>query len=313
MPLTGPGLDGERCLLLDPPLARTKALASRFGCDLAVPSSTGLGNVLVYTRLVDDLARQLGRPLRLLTGPTRTFAGAVTDEAPYPIWDENPHVGEVVDPTGTSDVVMSDVELEQDNLCQFGHIIENLAFHYGIRPSALRPSLYLSRAEATLALERLRHLPRPLICVHPYGTSSPQVGHPWHTTNWERLIARLAPIGSIFEVGLDGFEDKALGLPRFRTTIREMLALVWACDLFVGFDSSIAHVATAFQRPAAVLWEPLRKVEIEERFQRGFAAAAVSRWGYPQNRNLVLLGDRGDEIIELIERFAADQLHSMRR
>jgi hypothetical protein len=79
-----------------------------------------------------------------------------------------------------------------------------------------------------------------------------------------------------------------------------MMALVWASDLFIGFDSSIAHIATAFELPALVLWEPLRKVEIEERWQSGFAPAALSRWSYPQNRNLMILGDRGDTIINSV-------------
>ncbi len=311
MPQTDPDLDGARCLLPEVPLARTQALAREFDCDLAVPSQTGLGNVLVYSRIVDDFARRLGRPLRLLTGPLKTFAGAVQGEEAYPVWAENPHIGMIVDPTGPLGSPLSDIEREQDNLCQFGHVIENIAFHYDLRPSALRPSIYLSQAEAAGALERLSQLPRPLICIHPYGTSSPLEGHPWHTTNWLRLIDRLQAHGSLFEVGIDGAEDKRLGLPRYRTTIREMLALVWASDIFIGFDSSVAHVATAFERPAAVLWEPIRKVEIEERFQRGFAAAAISRWGYAQNRNLVLLGDREDEIVSLIEAFTLDRLRSM--
>jgi hypothetical protein len=311
VPQTDPDLDGERCFLPDPPLARSKALAQKFDCDLAVPCHTGLGNIMMYSRLVDDLARRWGRPLRLLTGPIRTFAGSIQGEDAYPVWAENPHVESIVDPSGTAYELMRDIEREQDNLCQFGHVIENLAFHYGLRPSAIRPSLYLSRAEAAGALERLQELPRPLICIHPYGTSSPPEGHPWHRANWLQLSERLRPLGSMFEIGIDRLENKSLGLPRFRTTIREMMALVWASDIFVGFDSSIAHVATAFQRPAAVLWEPLRKVEIEERFQRGFAAAVLSRWGYPHNRNLVLLGDRDDEIVSLVEEFVTERLRSM--
>jgi hypothetical protein len=76
---------------------------------------------------------------------------------------------------------------------------------------------------------------------------------------------------------------------------------VWASDLFVGFDSSVAHVATAFELPALVLWDPIRKVEIEEQWQTGFAAAALARWSYPQNRNLVILGDRDNTILNLVE------------
>jgi hypothetical protein len=267
-----------------------------------------MGNILMYTRLVDDLSRNLGRPLRILTGTQSPAAGRLDGELAHPVWAENPHVAEIVDPSDQIGEEMRQIETEQDNLCQFGHLIENLAFHYGLRASAIRPSLYLSKQECVAALDRVRDLPRPLICVHPYGTSTPRPGHPWHTENWLDLIQRLSPLGSMIEVGLDGVEHKHLGLPRFKAYVREMMALVWASDLFVGFDSSVAHIATAFQKPAAVLWEPIRKVEIEERYQRGFAAAAISRWGYPQNRNLVLLGDRDDEITSIVERFARSSL-----
>jgi len=303
--------DGARCLLPQSPLSSSRALAERFGCDLAIPSKTGMGNVLMYTRLVEDLSRRLGRPLTLLSGPMRTAAGRVEDEEPYPVWGENPHVGGIIDPSDRHAEDLLQIEVEQDNLCQFGHLIENLAFHYDVRPSALRPSLFLSRAECMGAMERLRDLPRPLICLHPYGTSSPLPGHGWHLDNWRMLIERIAPLGSLFEVGLDSIEHKNLGLPRFRTRVREMMALVWASDLFIGFDSSVAHIATAFEKPAIVLWEPIRKVEIEERYQQGFGAAAVSRWGYPQNRNLMLLGDRGEEIIDVIEHQARKHLSSV--
>ena len=84
-----------------------------------------------------------------------------------------------------------------------------------------------------------------------------------------------------------------------------------ASDLFIGFDSSVAHIATAFELPALVLWEPVLKVEIEESKQAGFSTAALSRWGYPQNRNLMLLGDRDDTIVNIIADWANNVVKSL--
>jgi hypothetical protein len=99
---------------------------------------------------------------------------------------------------------------------------------------------------------------------------------------------------SVVEVGMHGKENKGLATTRFRTTLREMMALVWASDMFLGFDSSVAHIATAFGKPAMVLWDPIRKTEID--VEPGMAPVAFARWSYPQNKNLMLLGDPDGEI-----------------
>ena len=89
------------------------------------------------------------------------------------------------------------------------------------------------------------------------------------------------------------------------------MALVWASDLFVGFDSSVAHVACAFTIPSVVLWDPFRKLEIEERCNTYFAPAAMSRWGYPQNRNFMLLGIGRTKIVGRIADWVREFARSM--
>jgi hypothetical protein len=51
------GVDGARCFLPTPPLQQTKLLAERYGCDIAIPTDAGIGNILMYTRTVEDLSR----------------------------------------------------------------------------------------------------------------------------------------------------------------------------------------------------------------------------------------------------------------
>ena len=60
-----------------PPVEQTKQIAREYGCDLAIPNGPGIGNVVCYTRLVEDLALALGRPLRLLSAPIRANAASV--------------------------------------------------------------------------------------------------------------------------------------------------------------------------------------------------------------------------------------------
>jgi Glycosyltransferase family 9 (heptosyltransferase) len=299
-PAEDDGQDGARCFLESAPLEQTKLLAAAYECDIAIPNDAGLGNILMYTRIVEDLARSLGRPLRILTGRLNTPLPLFAQEDQYPIWNNNPFVASIVDADSIDRTIMPRINDEMDNLCQFSHMIENIAYHYRLRPRYLSPSLFLSKAEQDWAIEQLRPLSRPVLCIHPHGTSSPKMGNPWYEGNWRRLLAQIDPSVTAVEIFKEGYEQKDLATRKIRTTIREMMSLVWASDLFVGFDSSVAHVATAFRIPAVVLWDPFRKLEIEERWQRGFAPASLSRWSYPQNKNLMLLGDRDDEIINMV-------------
>lgn len=273
------------------------SICRKYDCDIAIPNVTGIGDVIMYTRLVEEVALRYGRPLNLLTGPIRPIdgVGTVDGEEPYPIWRGNPFIEKIIDLHELAPEVLEHVNASHERHCHFGHIIANICAEYGIVPRALRPSLFLTEGECREALWRLSELPRPILVIHPYGTSSPEPGHPWHSEEWHRLLDELRGI-SVVEVGMHGKEDKGLPTARFRTSLRQMMALVWASDLFIGFDSSIAHVATAFRKPAMVLWDPVRKSQIDDRIQLGLGPAAFARWSYPQNKNLMLLGETNGEI-----------------
>ncbi|MDQ3802864.1 MAG: hypothetical protein M3416_03305 [Acidobacteriota bacterium] len=304
--------DAQRIFLETAPLKETKRLASVHGCDIGIPNDAGIGNILMYTRVVDDLAKLQGRPLKILTGRLTPRIGVVDDEDPFPLWRNDPFVDDIIDADSIDPEIMVIINGERDNLCQFTHMIENIAYHYGLRPRFLRPSLHLSGQEQSWALDKLRGLRRPVICLHPHGTSSPRPGHPWYEVNWRKLIDRLGQFATVLEILKVGTEAKQLDTLKIPTNLRQMMSLVWASDLFIGFDSSVAHIATAFELPSLVLWEPLLKVEIEESIQAGFAPAALSRWSYPQNRNLMLLGDRDDTIVNIITDWANNVVESLR-
>jgi len=311
-PVVNEGIDGNRLFLPTPPLLGSRRLALEHWCDLAIPNDAGIGNILMYTRVVEEVAMHAGHPLTLLTAPLKPAIGTIDDEIAYPLWLSNPFVNKIVNADDIDEAIMKTINSERDNLCQFGHMITNICVEYGVTQRVLRPSLFLSEDECKQALYSLAKLPRPILCIHPHGTSSPKKNHPWYEDEWIRLLHDLPTDISVIEVGLHTLEKKNLPTWRHPTTIRQMMALVWASDLFLGFDSSVAHIATAFNKPSMVLWDHIRKIEIEERWQSGFGPAALSRWSYQQNRNLMLLGEQRGEIRRLAITWIKDTCRSMR-
>ena len=305
-------VQGSTCFLPTPPFQASQHYAQLHGYDLTVPSGVGIGNVLAFTRLVDDYSHAIGRRLRLLTGPIHPAIGVVEDEEPYPAWTNNPHVKEIGNADEIDPAIMKAANAEMDNCCQYSHVIENICSEYGLRPRFLRASIHLSPQEMAWALDALEKYPRPVIALHPYSTSAPREGHPWHRARWLQLVEHLSERGTVLEIHKHGSDDRRLPTVRIPTTLRQMFALIWASDVFVGLDSSPSHVATAFSKPAVVLWEPLQKLHAEEGFQAGFAPAVLMRWGYPQNRNLFLLGERGNEVIDQVLDFVDSTLSSLR-
>lgn len=293
-----------------------RSIAERYHCDVAAPCATGVGDVIMHTRVVEELAMHLGRPLKLLTSKLepKDGVGTVAGEEPYPIWKANPFIDKIVDTNSLADgkLILEQISENEENHCHFGHIMANMCAQYGLVPRKLQPALYLTESECREALNKLSSLPRPVLCIHPYGTSSPLEDHPWYKYEWLELIKDIDDRLSIIEVGLSGKEDKGLPTKRFPTTIREMMALIWASDIFLGFDSSCAHVATAFSKPAMVLWEPIRKNKIEEQILPGFGLSAFARWSYPQNRNVMLLGETNGEIRRMAVRWMLDCSRSTR-
>lgn len=265
----------------------------------------------MYSRLVEEFAMRIGRPIKILTGPIQPVDGVciMAGEENYPIWMANPFIQEIIDLQKISPESMNRVNKNHEKHCRFGHIISNICSEYGIIPKLIRPSLFLSPDECRNALEILSSLPRPILCLHPYGTCSPLFPHPWYTEEWKKLISQLSSYITILEVGLHGKENKGLASTRIKTKLREMFALVWASDMFVGFDSSIAHVATTFCKPALVLFDPIRKSELSK--DAGVGPSDFLRWSYPQNKNLMLLGESNGEIREIIVNWVVSNINSV--
>lgn len=282
------------------PFVLTRRHAGEHGCDLAIPGEIGIGSLVCYTRLVEEFALRQGRPVRLLTVPLDCSEESRRSEGEedYPLWEGSPFLDTIVNADLIDPAISQDLSAEMDNFCQSGHEIENLCAPYGLRPRALRGSLFLSREEMQWGLAQLSALPRPVVCLCPYGRSSSLPGSPWYLDRWLELVAALEGRAGLFQVGHDNFEQKSLPVFTPKTTIRQIIALIWASDLYIGFDTGPSHIATALGKPAVVLWDALRKAPLEEAKQPGFSIAHMNRWSYPQNRNLVILGEKKREVLD---------------
>lgn len=296
---------GSRGFLAEPPFYFARTIAQRAGCDLAVPNGQGcgIGDVLAFTPLVEEYARRAGRRIRLLTAPLDPLVGVVAGEVDYPIWLNNPFISEIVDARVFGPDTVLSLTIEKDNCCQFNHVIENICVSYGFSARHIRPTVYLTTAEQASALDALRDMRRPLIAVHPGGKTSPPADSPWYEQNWIEVIHRCRDAADLVQIGKHDYDKQRLGIPAPDTTLREMFSLIWACDAFIGFDSGPMHVAAAFEVPSLIVWDAERKLVAEEEWQRGFSPAVMLRWGYAQNRNLMILGERNDDILIQIERW----------
>ena len=295
------------------PFVLSRRYAMEHECDLAVPGSIGIGSLVCYTRLVEEFALREGRPVRLLTVPLDcSYDGRRSEgEGDYPLWDCNPFVETIVNADLIDPAISGSISAEMDNFCQARHEIENLCTPYGLRPRELRGSLFLSREEMQWGLGLA--LRRPVVCLCPYGPSSSLPGSPWHLDRWIELVEALDGVAGLFQVGNESFEQKPLPVFTPRTTIRKIVALIWASDLYIGFDTGPSHIATALAKPAVVLWDAVRKAPLEEAKQAGFSIAHMSRWAYPQNRNIVILGEKDREVLDWCLEFAFETLASFQR
>lgn len=315
--------ENEQCIEVPPepprfltsePFFYSKYYAEKFKCDLAVPGYIGIGSLVCYTRLVEAYALRLGRPLRLLTTPlSYSWYGRVEHEIDYPIWEGNPYIEELVDANQYDPDIMEKISAEMDNFCQASHEIENICAPYGLRPRKLCGSLFLTQKEMQWGLQTLSHLKRPVVVLCPYGRSSSLPPSPWFFEKWIQLIERLKEQVSFFQIGNNHFKQKELPVFTPQTNIRQMMSLIWASDMYVGFDTGPSHIATALEKPVLVLWDAVRKSSLEEAKQEGFSMATLGRWAYPQNRNLVILGERENEVLEDCFEFILNEANKLER
>jgi hypothetical protein len=280
------------------PFKISRQLAKKYDCDLAIPNGSGVGNVLAYTRLVESMAKKKNARLRILTAPLNPTVGKSSiDTDLYPVWQSNPYIESIVNILELEEPALATINKEKDDMAHIGHVVSNLCIAYDLKATTVTPQLFLSAEEVVWALDVLSNLKRPIVALHPFGKTSSLEDTYWHSQFWQDLRNLDYPF-SYFQ----------LGLPFKEYSLRQTMALIWASDCFIGFDSSLAHIATSFHKKNIVLWDAYHKEPIETEKERGFSASMMSRWAYDTNLNLVLLGGRSEHVFGVCQRHLEQRL-----
>ena len=126
----------------------------------------------------------------------------------------------------------------------------------GVRPSAKTPRMQLDPADVTAVrayLEMHRLTRRPLVALQPFSTDP---ARNWPLKNWLRLAEVLEWVGHQVIV-LDGCRGRTNPFAQHRVLCRPLgfvAALLSKCDLVVGPDSGLLHLAAAVDTPGIGLF-----------------------------------------------------------
>lgn len=120
----------------------------------------------------------------------------------------------------------------------------------GVHVEDTTPEIYLNCGEVSQGLQDISRLRRPCVAIHPFSTFDSKN---WAPARWEQVV-RLRPEWSFVQIG-GATDPKIAGVNDLcGTSLRRAFAIVRACDALVGVDSVMAHAATAFGVPSAVLF-----------------------------------------------------------
>jgi heptosyltransferase-2 len=126
-----------------------------------------------------------------------------------------------------------------------------------------RPRIKLTDADTALAAQLLPSGDRPIIALHP-GSGGYSPARRWDLDKFVRLGRTLSQQAQVVIVGepADGTADLAAGLGDDalnlggRTTVPQLAGVLARCDLLVGADSGVMHVASAAGTRAVALFGP---------------------------------------------------------
>jgi GT2 family glycosyltransferase/ADP-heptose:LPS heptosyltransferase/predicted SAM-dependent methyltransferase len=175
----------------------------------------------------------------------------------YPgVLDGNPNVDEVVRAPAPLAGYDLTIDLEYERLPEM-HIVDAYARIAGVEVKDRTPELRLSldaleAADATLREAGVRD-DRPIVALHMESG--------WKVRDWSidrfRDVARALQARGVQVVVIGERPtvacDFAIDL-RGRTTLKGVMGLLFKCDLLVGVDSGLMHVAAALRRPFVALF-----------------------------------------------------------
>ncbi len=124
------------------------------------------------------------------------------------------------------------------------------------------PELALTEMDRFVAGELLPATDRPTIALHP-GSGGYSLARRWDLNNFVDLGRRLKDRMRLVVVGTpaDGTSDLAAQLEGVidlggKTTVAQLAAVLARCDLLIGADSGVLHVASAVGTPTVALFGP---------------------------------------------------------
>lgn len=209
----------------------------------------GLGDVCALTGAVREYRRAYPlEPIHVNTGGRfmELFRG-------------NPHVG-AAKAAGGRVVVL---KLEEDQ--GLGNIVHSFCRQLGVECVNPLPDLFLSSDEKAAADPPAAWGGRPILAVDPWARAECRR---WAPERWAELVGRLARWFVMVEVGAgvrDYHNPRAARRPLRvearlvdRLTVRETAAVLSRCDLFLGSDSGLAHLAAGVRTPAVVIYSRSR-------------------------------------------------------
>lgn len=119
------------------------------------------------------------------------------------------------------------------------------------------PELFLTDAERARGRELAGAGTRPVVALISGGKLKPTHNREWGHGNYVRLAETLAPHAELLQIS--GDEDLHIGtanrpLRRVRTSLREVAAVLAACDAFLTQEGGLMHVARAVGTPTVVIY-----------------------------------------------------------
>ncbi|HKB07693.1 MAG TPA: glycosyltransferase family 9 protein [Candidatus Polarisedimenticolia bacterium] len=166
------------------------------------------------------------------------------------------------------------------------HILElnrDLLDALGVPATSTRPALYLTREErgSAQAILSARGAAAPRVAVHPGG---PTPSQRWSAERFAELISLLTERRGAACVVVAGPCEQDLtrricaatpdAVPAGVLSIRDMMGVIGACDLFIGNNSGPLHVAGALGVPTVSVMGPTDTLRFSP---RGFADRVLRR------------------------------------
>ena len=216
------------------------ALRRKFpGAAIVYRVPAGRGEIARMGRVADVVVEE-----RVWPAPLPLFCGALFDMVIEPFLEEEK-------PTGMTPV----------------HLVDEFCLQTGVTTTDRQPRITVSRDVSERVRSQLlaagEH--RPLVAIH---TSTYWKVKGWGEDRWRELVkwlvnerqARVIQLGTDFEVNgsmtrVTRIEGALDYVGRF--SMEETAACIQACDLLIGIDSALLHVAGAVGTPCVGLFGPL--------------------------------------------------------